>query len=454
MARIPAAAARSIAVINKQFFLKNLAANRLFSDFIRGVSDGAGDAGFLPIFLDKGTSIPRFIASGQYKRYIGVIAACPWELKEEIPHFRRLLKRIPFVSVLSNTLPGVCALPDNSAGMEKLTEHLIAEGHRDIGYISLKYEPYALERFRAFAAVMESHSLPVRQECVVGFNVKRRVFRAAQSRLRKVTAFSKSLPAHMAAAFDAVLTIPVHPSAVICESDHIAYHLIQYASARGLSVPEDIAVTGFDNIPCTIDTDRAEAQRLTKLLTTIDQNAYRIGSESVSLLAAVIEGRAKNGTRIAIEPTMVIRRSSLKRSLSDSVQEKEMFRRTAHSYIERYFAAPLQLKRIASEFGIDHGTFLRKFRKYCGDNFVHAVTKRRLAQASLLLRTTAKPVKSIASISGFASYENFIRLFTKDIGITPLAYRKRSRKTAAKSENKGSSLDSLRHSSVRVAREP
>ena len=73
------------------------------------------------------------------------------------------------------------------------------------------------------------------------------------------------------------------------------------AGARGLSVPEDLSVVGFDNIP--------ESALSSPPLTTIDQSLQRMGYEAVRMLVELIQDELNGPTHITLPTELVVRQS-------------------------------------------------------------------------------------------------------------------------------------------------
>jgi DNA-binding LacI/PurR family transcriptional regulator len=76
---------------------------------------------------------------------------------------------------------------------------------------------------------------------------------------------------------------------------------MQAIVARGLVVPDDIAVVGFDDVPV--------AAALRPQLTTVRQPLVRMGEEMATLLVDVIEGRPARST--VVLPTELVERQSV-----------------------------------------------------------------------------------------------------------------------------------------------
>lgn len=92
------------------------------------------------------------------------------------------------------------------------------------------------------------------------------------------------------------------PTAIFALNDRMAMGAIQFLQAKGLRVPEDVAVVGFDDIPAAADFNPP--------LTTVRQPSREIGQVAARLLFARINGEAIDEKQIILESELVIRKSS------------------------------------------------------------------------------------------------------------------------------------------------
>ena len=113
---------------------------------------------------------------------------------------------------------------DNAYGCYRLTSHLIKNGHTRIGFVgNFRATSSIMDRYLGFYRAMLSHDLPVKEEWILS---DRDVMGRMAERL--------PLPAEL-------------PTAFVCNCDLVAEQLIRQLSEKGIRVPEDISVTGFDD---------------------------------------------------------------------------------------------------------------------------------------------------------------------------------------------------------------
>ena len=135
---------------------------------------------------------------------------------------------LPVVAIV-DALPGLpSVVVDDIGGSRLLAEHLVARGHRHLVYIA--GDPWLTSSVRRQAAFED----------------------AASAAGLQVDSFRPSAEHEKLAEADlAWLDLPrgQRPTAAVCWNDQTAYNLLAHCHRRGLRVPEDLAVTGFDGIP-------------------------------------------------------------------------------------------------------------------------------------------------------------------------------------------------------------
>lgn len=170
----------------------------------------------------------------------------------------------------------------NRAATHSAASHLCTLGHRRIGMISR--DPEGNDRAAACVAgvrdALEEVGLPVDPDlfAVAGFGID-----------------------EGAIAFSGLMSRADPPSAIVCASDLFAFGALREARCRGLRVPDDVSITGFD------DSELAQitAPALTSVRTPRQQMAARCAQ---SILGYLTEGRAMSSLRFATE--LVVRDST------------------------------------------------------------------------------------------------------------------------------------------------
>jgi LacI family transcriptional regulator len=192
----------------------------------------------------------------------------------------------PFVIVdprteIADGIPVVCAA--HSSGATQATRHLLSLGHRRVGVIAGPRGWVATEeRLRGYhAALAASGVLP-------------------EPDLIQYSPAFKIDSGREAAAW--LLDRPDPPTAIFAFNDGMAIGAMQAASARGLRVPDDLSVVGFD--------DTVEAAIAVPALTTVRQPLAELGRTAVSLLLRRLENRSLEPLRVELATRLVPRDST------------------------------------------------------------------------------------------------------------------------------------------------
>ncbi|MER5639121.1 LacI family DNA-binding transcriptional regulator [Kitasatospora sp. NPDC002227] len=187
---------------------------------------------------------------------------------------------VPLVAVGSGTRASIPMVSvDNRSGAEAATRHLLDLGHRTVHHLA--GPPGWLEsqdRREGWQRTLRAAHAWV-QPVEIGDWTARSGYEAGQriARLPDVTA-------------------------VFCANDHMALGLLRALHEAGRSVPGDISVVGFDDIP--------EAAYFIPPLTTVRQDFGELGRRALELLVAELGGSASPVTQVQIAPELVLRRSA------------------------------------------------------------------------------------------------------------------------------------------------
>lgn len=170
---------------------------------------------------------------------------------------------------------------DNFSGAYKATNHLIELGHEHIGIIlaSLKMQE-STDRLEGYKKAMEDAGLSVSDSHISIDNYSQKHgFDTIKDWIDKKLDFS----------------------AVFCTSDTLAMGALLALDRENISVPEEIAIVGFDDLPF--------AQYTIPPLSTIRQPIYNKGKRAASLLINQIEGKSEEVVHENLKPKLIIRES-------------------------------------------------------------------------------------------------------------------------------------------------
>lgn len=195
-------------------------------------------------------------------------------------------KDVPVVVVdrTGNTDPGLASVgAANWSGALSATEHLIALGHRRIGMIS-GHPRLACsgERIDGFHAALRRAGLPVDDTLVL---------------------HGDFFPEGGRAGAKLLLDLAEPPTAIFAGSDLQALGVYEEAARRGLRVPDDLSVVGFD--------DLSIARYVTPPLTTVRQPHREMAAGAVRMVLSMSRGdQPEEPTRVELATNLVVRSST------------------------------------------------------------------------------------------------------------------------------------------------
>ncbi len=192
------------------------------------------------------------------------------------------IENYPVITVSSRSemprYPYVCV--DNRGGIFQAVAHLVQLGHKRIGYVNAAADSSDfIERIRAYEEALIHYGL----EFDPGIVLSQRPYSHNEMG-------------------NALIYRDDRPTAIIAAQDGLAVWLCHAIRRCGLSVPDDIAVIGFD--------DAAEAGHCDPPLTTIRQPTYRMGIAAANKLLGLVMDEGGGGTAAEVMPTELIIRES------------------------------------------------------------------------------------------------------------------------------------------------
>ena len=191
---------------------------------------------------------------------------------------------VPVVAVDPHAGPG--GLPtvdsDNQHGAVLAVRHLLALGHRRIGFLGGRADLESSRlREAGYRQALAEAGIPV-DPCLLHVAEYRREAAAGPTA--------------------AMLGLADPPTAVFAANDLSAMGILDAAQRLGLRVPDDLSVVGFDDIP--------ESASTTPGLTTVRQEIQQIGAAAVDLLVGLVEGTPAPQAHLRLPTTLVPRGST------------------------------------------------------------------------------------------------------------------------------------------------
>ena len=181
---------------------------------------------------------------------------------------------------LEERIPAVSAA--QTSGADQAMRHLLQLGHRRIAQITGPLGWVATEgRRRGYRAALASAGI-------------------LPDPALEVEAIPEIEPGREAA--ETLLGLPDRPTAIFAFNDNIAIGAIKAARARGLRVPEDLSIVGFDDVE--------GATIVSPELTTVRQPLAEMGRTAVSLLNRLLEGQRFETLHVELATRLVVRAST------------------------------------------------------------------------------------------------------------------------------------------------
>ena len=234
-----------------------------FSMILDSVKKEAEKLGYDITFISHyiGGQEVSFLEHCRYRRCDGVVIACV-DFDSQ-PVIELVKSEVPVVTIDYSFDNTSCILSDNLEGANALATHLLDAGHRKIAFIHGEESSVTRKRLNGYYRAMDRAGIAVREDYVV-----QGIYHSPET-AREATA--------------TLLDLPDPPTAIMYPDDFSYLGGLTEIRNRGLSIPDDISVVGYDGINMSTVIDPP--------LTTWRQNADEIGRQSVIKLVETIEHR-------------------------------------------------------------------------------------------------------------------------------------------------------------------
>lgn len=251
---------------------------------IQGAQDAAWEAHKILIIVNTGDEKSvqdRAIEMMLQRQVEGFVFATMYHRFVELPPALRELPSV-LLDCRSEERSVSSVAPDERSGAVAATEHLLAAGHRRIGYLqTISRIPAATERLEGFKSALRSGGVDFNPQLVA-------------------TGIDEFFGGFEAASH--LLDLAEPPSALVCFNDRMAAGAFRAAHRRGMVIPRDLSIVGFDNEELvSLFTDPA--------LTTVQLPHYEMGHWAVSNLLGQIAGGITRGIQHRIPCPLVVRES-------------------------------------------------------------------------------------------------------------------------------------------------
>ncbi len=260
--------------------------NPFFAEVAKGIEETGFKFGYSVMLCNSAYDFEREVAHINVLRSKRVDGLIIIPLTTEAQSINRLIDSKVPVIVVDRKVPSVKAdaiMVDNFRGSYEATEYLINLGHTRIGYIMRPSDlPHSIDRVKGYETALEAHGIKPGEELIVrgGFRYEDGD-RAVQG----------------------LLTLDPPVTAIVAFNDIIALGAIRAIWDKGLKVPQDISVVGFDDIP--------QASFTAPRLTTVSVPKYEMGEMATNLLLERINGTGPPERKeIVLETRLIIRETT------------------------------------------------------------------------------------------------------------------------------------------------
>jgi LacI family purine nucleotide synthesis repressor len=286
----PSAVARSLKCNSTRTIgmLVTQSTNPFFSEVIDGVESYCYRQGYTLVLCNTGGIYEKqrdYIRMLAEKRVDGILVMCS-DLTEELLGMLDSYSEIP--KVIMDWGPESSQadkIIDNSEeGGYLATKYLIQHGHKAIGCLSGHFNKAACkERISGFRRAMSEANLDVKEDWILEGN-----FECDTAVI----------------AADTILAMDDKPSAIFCFNDTMALGLMSRLQQRGIKIPDEMSVIGYDNIEIS--------EYFSPPLTTIHQPKRRVGKNAFEILLQRIKNKEHERRVFEMHPE-IVERCSVKR---------------------------------------------------------------------------------------------------------------------------------------------
>jgi LacI family transcriptional regulator len=263
-------------------------ANPFFTEVARGVEDLANQAGYVVILCNSDDSVEKenhYLHVLEEQRTRGVLIT---PVQSDAGYLQRFRQRGIDVVLLDRTSRSkdLCSVAvDDVLGGELAAAHLLEEGHERIGFVHgpLSIRQIADRRRGVIQAVKTAGLDPDR--AIIDITTQAQSAREGEECVEKL------------------LNARIRPTAVFCANDLLALGLMRGLIKRGLAIPGDMALVGYDDVEF--------ASVLATPLTSIRQPKYELGRAAAELLLDEVNNPTSHQHQhIVYQPELIVRESS------------------------------------------------------------------------------------------------------------------------------------------------
>jgi len=259
--------------------------NPFYAEIARGVEDAAYAAEYALLLCnsDENLEKERFYLDVMISESVDGVVLPPFD-ETDVAVIELVKTGMPVVCVdrsLAKVKTDLVEV-DNYRGAYDAASHLIEKGHRQIGMIEGRtHVSTSRERRRGYLDALTEAGIPVRKDLIRAGD-----FRQESGRLLA----------------GELLDLRKPPTALFVFNNLMTVGALAAVHQRGLKVPKDVAIVGFDDLPW--------AESLDPPLTVVRQPAYDVGRQAMEMLLKRIMEPTRAPVTVRLLPELVIRRST------------------------------------------------------------------------------------------------------------------------------------------------
>ncbi|MCX8108477.1 MAG: DNA-binding transcriptional regulator [Verrucomicrobiae bacterium] len=306
-----------------------------------------------------------------------------------------LRKGLPTVVVghSKQAVPEVVNVITDSETIGKMAaEHLMSRGFTQFAFCGFEGIPWSVLRGESFSRRLNADGFKTH------FYRSSSTHRGWQSELNHMVRWLNSLP---------------KPVGLMAANDDRGQQVIEACKVAGLRVPDEVAVIGVDN-------DELVCELSDPPLSSIALNFERAGYESAAVLDRLMRGLPVSQNKIIVAATHIVTRRS-----TDILAVVDRHVAAALRFIRDHAREMIGVPDVAKSAGVSRRSLEKRFQATLRRSVLSEIRRVRVNQICRMLVETNQPISEIALALGFTGPEHIARYFRREMGTTPLAYRRK-----------------------------
>jgi LacI family transcriptional regulator len=281
---------------------------------------------------------------------------------------------------------------DNAVGI-MAAEHLLDRGFRNFAFYGVSNWLWSINRQKSFSARLAKD----------GFKTHVFTDPRQSSHIDKQSSLA-----------DWLASLPRPFGIMVCTDDR-SHDCIEACKIAGLSIPEDAALIGVGNDELVCDFSDPP-------LSSIVLNTEQAGYKAAELLAGMINRKKTISRDIIVEPLYAVTRQS-----TDILATEDRNIAKAICFIRDNAGHNINVEDVVKSVPVSRRALYHRFKKVLGRSIHEEIRRVQIQYAAKMLTETDLQIMEIACKLGYPDAKNLSRIFKKEKGITPIAYRKKHR---------------------------